>query len=45
MTHNREHTIIHKAGAFLSAPLPGGGKRWHVAILSLLSAALGGWFF
>lgn len=45
MTHNREHVIIHKVRAFLEAPLPGGGKRWHVAALVLLSFGAGGYFF
>jgi hypothetical protein len=45
MTHRTEHVIIHKAREFLTAPLPGGGKRWHVAILSAVSALLGAWFF
>ncbi len=33
MTHNSQHVIIHKVKTFLDAPLPGGGKRWHVAAL------------
>jgi hypothetical protein len=41
MTHNSEHVIIHKAKAFLNAPLPGGGKRWHVALLVLASFLVG----
>ena len=45
MTHKSSHIIIHKAQAFLTAPIPGGGKRWHVALLSLLSGFTGGWFF
>lgn len=44
MTHNREHVIIHKARTFLEAPLPGGGKRWHVLVLCALSFGLGAWF-
>jgi hypothetical protein len=45
VTHKSSHVIIHKAREFLTAPLPGGGKRWHVALLTLLSGGIGGWFF
>jgi hypothetical protein len=45
MTHNSEHTIIHKVKEFLTAPLPGGGQRWHVVLLCALSFAIGAWKF
>ena len=41
MTHNSEHVIIHKVKAFLEAPIPGGGKRWHIAAIAV-AAFVGG---
>lgn len=45
MTHDRDHIVIQKVRAFLEAPLPGGGKRWHVAVLVLLSFSGGALIF
>lgn len=44
MTHKSSHIIIHKAREFLTAPLPGGGKRWHVAVMCGAAFVLG-WLF
>jgi hypothetical protein len=45
MTHEKEHVIIHKVKEFLNAPLPGGGKRWHVVVLCALCLYAGAkWF-
>lgn len=44
MPHRTDH-VMQKLKTFLEAPLPGGGKRWHVAALVLLSFAAGAWFF
>lgn len=41
MTHNSQHVIIHRVKEFLTAPLPGGGKRWHVVTLCLIAWAVG----
>lgn len=41
MTHESSHVIIKKIRDFLVAPLPGGGKRWHVALLLAIAWAVG----
>lgn len=41
MTHTPSHIIITNVKAFLNAPLPGGGKRWHVAVLLVIAWAIG----
>lgn len=44
MTHESEGTVIHKVKHALNAPIPGGGKWWHVAALVLLSFGAGCFF-
>lgn len=39
-----ETTVIHKMKEFLTAPLPGGGKRWHVAALCVICFLAGKFF-
>jgi hypothetical protein len=43
MPHRTDH-VVHQLKAFLEAPLPGGGKRWHVAALCALSFIFGLFF-
>ena len=45
MSHESGHVIISKLKAALNAPLPGGGKWWHVLTLCVLSAWGGAKFF
>lgn len=44
MPHRTDH-VINRIGAFLEAPLPGGGKRWHVVLLCVLCFAAGAKLF
>jgi hypothetical protein len=41
MSHIAGHIIITKVKEFLSAPLPGGGKVWHVVTLCALCLWIG----
>jgi hypothetical protein len=43
VSHESSHVIIHKVKQFLTAPLPGGGQRWHVVLLCALAWAAGKW--
>ena len=45
MTHESSHVIIHKLKEALTAPIPGGGKRWHIVVLCLVCVAIGAKLF